>query len=147
MPGNFYPPVNFYFSVKVVGFSEDINFQEVSGISAEIESDTVKEGGVNEFSHKLPKGVKYNNLVLKRGLVQSSPLLDWIKNAVERFVFSPKLVIVSLLDKSGKPQVNWVFNNAFPVAIKLTDFNAQDGKVMIETIELSYNYFTRGKLS
>jgi phage tail-like protein len=147
MPGNFYPPVNFYFSVKVVGFSEDINFQEVSGISTEIESDTVKEGGVNEFSHKLPKGVKYNNLVLKRGLVQSSPLLDWIRNAVERFIFSPKLVIVSLLDKSGKPQVNWVFNNAFPVAIKLTDFNAQDGKVMIETIELSYNYFTRGRLS
>ena len=143
MPDNIYPPVNFYFNVKVVDISEETSFQEVSGLSVEIETEPVKEGGVNEYIHKLPKGIKYNNLVLKRGLVPLSPLMTWIKKAVEEFKFQPKMVIVSLLDVKGIAQVYWTFHNAYPVAVKVTDLNAQDGKVLIETLELSYNYFTR----
>jgi phage tail-like protein len=145
MPDNFYPPVNFYFNVKIEGYSQDINFQEVSGISVNVELESVKEGGVNEYIHQLPKGTKYTNLVLKRGLVMtSSPMMKWIRDAVERFTFTPKLVIVNLLDEAGKVQFSWVFHNAYPVSVKVTDLNAQDGKAIIETMELAYSYFMRG---
>lgn len=145
MPENFYPPVNFYFNVIIEGYNQDINFQEVSGISVNVELESVREGGVNEYIHQLPKGTKYTNLVLKRGLVTSSSLLmNWIRDAVERFTFAPKQVIVNLLDESGNVQYSWVFNNAYPVSVKVTDLNAQDGKAFIETLELAYSFFTRG---
>jgi phage tail-like protein len=140
---NNYPPVNFSFTVNFFGVPENIGFQEVSGLSAEIETETVKEGGVNEYSHKLPKGVKYNNLVLKRGIVTLSPLILWINKAIVDFSFSTKLVVVNLLDEKGTPQIVWAFHDAYPVAVKVADLNAQDGKVLIETLELSYSYFSR----
>ncbi len=46
----------------------DAAFQEVGGLEAEIEVETVVEGGENRFVHRLPKPVKHPNLSLKRGL-------------------------------------------------------------------------------
>lgn len=143
MPDNIYPLAAFYFKVKVEGFAEEIGFQEAGGISVEIPTEQVKEGGLNEYVHKLPKEIKYNNLVLKRGLMKTSPLMDWIIQAVEEFTFSPKMIEVSLLDNNGDVLINWDFQNAYPVAVKITDLNAQDGKIAIETLEFAYNYFKR----
>ncbi|MBC7974385.1 MAG: phage tail protein, partial [Myxococcales bacterium] len=52
----------------------DIRFQRVSGLSATIETTTVGEGGQNLYTHRLPRRVGYNNLVLERGFVIGSPL-------------------------------------------------------------------------
>ena len=45
---------------------EEQRFQDVSGLSFEIETETFVEGGENRFEYKLPKRIKYPNLVLKR---------------------------------------------------------------------------------
>ena len=68
--GTYYPPAGFYFKVEIVGvagMNEDTEqrFQEVSGLSVEIETEELKEGGENRFSYKLPKRAKYPNLVLR----------------------------------------------------------------------------------
>jgi phage tail-like protein len=142
---NYYPPVGFYFNVKVDGITgiNEASFQEVSGLEAKIQTDDIQEGGVNQFARKLPKGVQYNNLILKRGLIKSSPLMDWINNAVENFIFEPKLVEVNLLFQNGTPSINWTFINAYPVSVKISDLNAQDNKIVVETLELAYYYFVR----
>ena len=47
----------------------DIRFQRVSGLSAEVETEAVSEGGQNLYTQRVPRGIKYNNLVLERGMV------------------------------------------------------------------------------
>ena len=84
---------------------DDNSFLEVSGLSPEMELDSVHEGGENRFVHQLPKGVKYPKLVLKRGIADSeSPLvaflLIWqlseISTDSDRDIFNSKLSAVIL---------------------------------------------------
>ena len=41
-------------------------------------TDDIKEGGQNEYIHRLPGRLKWSNLVLKRGTTDSN-LFDWFK--------------------------------------------------------------------
>ena len=45
----------------------DIRFAKVSGLSAEVKTTTVIEGGENRYTHRLPDRVDYGNLVLEAG--------------------------------------------------------------------------------
>lgn len=138
-------PAAFSFKVNVVGITGvyEGSFQEVTGLGAKLGVETIKEGGENRFEHRLPNPVKYDNLVLKRGMVLNSGLILWARSSIESFNFITKTVIVNLLDETGAPIASWSFNAAYPVALKVSDLKAQDNAIVIETLELSYNYFTR----
>jgi len=147
--GLFYPPVGFYFKVSIDGMPEgDSAFQEVTGLSVSIETQTVAEGGENRFVHQLPLRAKAERLVLKRGLNVSSQLLTWCQKAVEEFSFSPRTIHVFLLDPSkpdapNNPLAAWHVVNAYPVKWSVSAFNAEENNLAIETIEIQYNYFTK----
>jgi phage tail-like protein len=140
----FYPAA-FSFKVNVVGVSGayEGSFQEVKGISVKIGSFPLKEGGENRFTHRLPEPPKYENLVLKRGMVLNSGLISWARDALENFHITTKNVVVNLIDETGAPLAAWSFEKAYPVALSFSDLKAQDNAIMIETLELSYDYFTR----
>lgn len=147
-PFNKYPyniPVSFYFRVDFEGLDADVecSFQEVSGINASLVVKSVDEGGVLDYSHKLPERAKYDNLILKRGFLHGSSLLQWINNAITNFTFEPKIIQVSLLNELGNELAMWSFANAYPVAIKISDFKAQENAIVVETLEIAYNYFQR----
>ncbi|HEY2727542.1 MAG TPA: phage tail protein, partial [Parafilimonas sp.] len=87
---SYYPPSCFHFKVEfngVDGANTDTEqrFQEVSGLSVEVETETLLEGGENRFEYKLPKRAKYPNLVLKRGLLTNTALLNWFKSAMNAY--------------------------------------------------------------
>ena len=98
---DYYPPVSFYFSVVVDG--ETMGFQEVSGISQELGFEEVTEGGENRFKHRLPTGAKYQNLVLKRGvIIADSMLAKWCIGTISNGFTTPvstKNITVNLLDE------------------------------------------------
>lgn len=146
----YYPPVGFHFRVEF-GFlssgSNDARFQEVSGLTSELGIEEVVEGGENRFSHRLPNRAKYGNLILKRGLFTDSQLIDWCKDAIESFQFSPTTVNVTLLNENHEPVADtFSFQNAWPVKWSVSDFKSQDNSIVVETLELAYSYFTRIKL-
>ena len=140
-----YYPVAFSFLVKVTGISGSYegSFQEVTGINAKIETIPLKEGGENRFIRRLPNPPKYDNLVLKRGMVLSSELIDWARDAVEKFTFITKTVTVSLIDEERNPRATWSFAAAYPVALKVSEFKAQDNALVCESLELAYESFQR----
>ena len=75
-----YPPVAFYFrlSFKGAASGSDASFKEVSGITMEMGTEEITEGGNNNFKHRVPTSVKFSNLVLKRGLVpKDSAVIQW----------------------------------------------------------------------
>lgn len=144
---SYYPPVGFHFKVEFDGFAHgdapDVRFQEVSGLNVSLETETFQEGGENRFSHRFPKPVTFQNLTLKRGMLIGSKLIQWFRNAIEGFQFAPTRITVILLDEEHQALESWVFENAYPVKWNIDAFNAQEGKIVAETIEICYQYFTR----
>ena len=58
----YYPPVGFYFKVDIGvsgAYRTDSEFQSVSGLSVDIETEEFAEGGENRFKHKLPVKTKF----------------------------------------------------------------------------------------
>jgi len=141
-----YPPTSFSFVVNGISNTEGIDsqFQSVSGLSTTIETEEYAEGGENRFVHQLPKRPKYPNLVLKRGLIQDSGLVQWCRNAMEQFKFEPRDLIITLNGgvESSAPLMVWNVIGAYPVKWEVSEFNAEENKLAIENIELSYRYFT-----
>lgn len=145
MPAIYYPPLGFHFKVNFDSVSQnesDYRFQSVSGLSVDIETEDYAEGGENRFKHKLPVKTKFPNLVLKRGMLLDSEVIEWCRNAIENFVFEPANMTIDLLDEEHNPLTTWNIVNAYPVKWSVEDFNAQESKLVIESIELVYNYFT-----
>ena len=142
---NYYPPVGFHFLVEFEGLGsqeQDHQFQSVSGLSVDIETEEIAEGGENRFKHKLPVKTKYPNLTLKRGILINSDVIDWCRNAIENFSFKPVNLTVKLLNEEHQPLVSWNVVHAYPVKWAVEDFNAEESKLVIENVELTYNYFT-----
>ena len=143
---SYYPPVGFHFRVDIDGITtgdKEVSFQEVSGINASVGEMTFNEGGENRFVHRLPDRVSYEKLVLKRGMLTGSKMIAWFKDAVESFSFDPKTVTVTLLNSEHDPLEAWSFIQAYPVKWSISGFNAQNNEIVIETVELSFQYFRR----
>jgi phage tail-like protein len=109
-------------------------FKECSGLSVEVEVETYKEGGVEFTEHKLPKGAKYTNLVLKKGLTDSTELWDWFTDVVGGKV-ERRGVNVVLRGADGSEVKRWGFIDAYPVKWTGPDLNADSAAVGIESIE------------
>lgn len=151
---SYYPPTGFHFKVEFLGVAgmdgdTEQRFQEVSGLSVEVETEELREGGENRFVYKLPKRAKYPNLVLKRGLLTGTAILNWFKNAMSTYFtvvvydFQPADIIITLMDEAGEAVAIWKVVQAYPLKWSPSPFNAKENSVVVETIELAYQYFER----
>lgn len=151
---SYIPPVGFHFRVEFVGVSgmgsdTEQRFQEVTGLSVEVETEELKEGGENRFTYKLPKRAKYPNLVLKRGLLKGTAILDWFKSAMNTYFtvviydFKPADIHITLIDEAGEAAASWNVVQAYPLKWSVSDFKASDNSIVVESIELAYQYFER----
>jgi phage tail-like protein len=144
-----YPPVGFHFAVVVEMFPQtpqDFRFQSVSGLNVSIPTETVGEGGENRFKHQLPGIPQYGKITLKRGMFIGSLMINWVRNAVEKFEFEPHNVIITLLNDMHLPVAVWQVFNAYPVKWSCTDFDAMQNVAVIESIELAYQHFQQVSL-
>jgi phage tail-like protein len=142
---SFYQAVNFHFSVVFsVGSKDvDVKFQSVSGLDSTIETETIKEGGENRFEHIIPLRRKYGPLVLKRGILKpaDSNLTKWLQDAFEHEIIRPLAsVTINLLNEDHQTSLMyWTISNVWPRSWKIGELNAEQGTVLIETLELNYN--------
>ena len=139
------PLSGFHFSVifeLLPQFSIDTKFQSVSGLKSTMEFDTISEGGQNQFKISLPKQNTFEDLTLKRGLTDElSGLRLWVTNALDNFVFHPANLVVSLLNEEHNPVKVWYISQAIPSSIDISDFNAEENQIVIETLSLKYQYY------
>ena len=137
------PPLGFRFGVLFFAGGAipnplDILFQKVSGLGSTVDTTTLDEGGQNLYSQALPQKIKYDNLVLERGLVVGSPLVIEFNISMSQFKFSPSNVLVTLLDNTRIPIAAWLFMKAYPVKWSVSDLDADANAVVIERMELTY---------
>jgi phage tail-like protein len=111
-------------------------FQEVTGLQVETETEDYREGGVNEYVHRLAGPTRYpQNLVLKKGLTDLESLWRWHQQVVRGDVKRRNGSIL-LLDRAGLPAMWWDFTDAYPVKWSGPEFRAEQGAVAVEQLEL-----------
>jgi phage tail-like protein len=85
---------------------------------------------------------KYSDLVLKRGMLNDSTVIKWFLAAFQHREFTPADVSVILMNEQGDPLRTWNVVHAIPKKWLVSDFNANESSIVIETMELTYRYFT-----
>lgn len=148
--GDYPSAFSFYFSVAILDGGKsgiDAAFRDVTGLSAEMETETYMEGGGNTTAYHLPKGLKYQNLVLTRGMAPStSKLVRWCQRTLEGGLSLPietKSLKVSLLGPNEQTLHAWSFAGAYPVKWEAEGFNSMKSEIAIEKIELAFSSLKR----
>jgi phage tail-like protein len=139
----YYPPVGFHFRVEfdLPGAGDnEIRFREVSGLAMELEEETYNEGGENRYIQKFPVRARYPDLVLKRGLLVSSVVRQWCQDAIQNLDIVPVTVWVTLLNDAHEPLQTYTFVNSWPKKWSISDFNAESGEIVVESLELAFQY-------
>lgn len=139
-----YPLTGFHFVATFELFPQnpvDVRFQEVSGISVTMNTETYTEGGENRFVHKLPTRSSYSDITLKRGLFTQSVLYEWCRRAMEDYEFQPVNILIAMLNESHVPVFAWHVIHAIPTKWEISSLSAEKSEVVIESLVLSYSYF------
>jgi phage tail-like protein len=145
---SYYPPVGFHFKVEVLDLAandNDVRFTEVSGLVMELGTEEVAEGGENRFLQKFPTRARYQDLVLKRGLLPDSEITGWIRQCIEDLDIEIKNIDIKLLNDEHQPLMTWHVYNAYPVKWTVSDFNAGGNAIVVETLQFYYQYFRLDK--
>lgn len=118
-------------------------FGEISGLQAQSEVFEYKEGGVNDYSHKLPGRTTYTNVTLKWGSSGEQALWDWYREIISSPSPASKKKTVSIVQFDAKHEEvrRWNLRGAFPVKWVGPNFNAAQSQVSIDTLELAYSEF------
>jgi phage tail-like protein len=134
------PFLSFRFHVEI-GNLKVGEFTEVTGLQAEVEVFEYREGGGNDFVHKLAGPVRYpSNLVLKHGLMDANQIWQWEQQILEGTISRTNITIV-LKDETGQDRWRWKFKDAYPVKWSGPDLRAGTAEVAIETLELAHRGF------
>ncbi|MDH3766679.1 MAG: phage tail protein [Nitrosopumilus sp.] len=129
------PITNFQFTVNFGG--ETTTFQEVILPKSEIEVIEYRDGSdVLSNVRKIPGCTKYTNLILKRGLIKSSELYDWFKQA-KQGTLERRDITVNILNEEKEPFVTWKLRNCWPTKYSGSTLNAKGNEVVIETLEIA----------
>jgi len=136
------PYLNFNFRIEIKGV-EVGGFSEVSGLQVEIQVEEYQEGGMNESIHKFAGPARYpSNLVLKRGLVDSTVLWEWQQEIVAGKITRRNGSII-LTNSAGEEKWRWNFKDAYPVKWSGPDLRGNTPEVALETLELVHLGLTR----
>jgi phage tail-like protein len=136
------PNIGFAFQVEIQGVIV-AGFSEVSGLQMETETHDFREGGVNDYIHKLPKGSRQANITLKRGITDSDTLWKWHQDVVRGKV-ERKSGRIIMMDAEGNENWHWTFEDAYPVKWLGPDFRATNDAIAIETLELAHKGIKKG---
>jgi phage tail-like protein len=139
------PLVGFHFALKfgdkIAGF-----FTECSGIGSEtevIEHKVVSNG--KEIVMKIPGRLKWENIVLKRGITDNMDIWKW-RAQVERgeMVEARRQGEIVMLDsRAEKPVARWEFTRAWPSKVTGPQPKADSNEIGIEELTITHEYIQR----
>ncbi|SDJ22251.1 conserved hypothetical phage tail region protein [Paraburkholderia steynii] len=130
------PLRGFRYIVEIDGLASGA-FLRVKGIAREVRHESYREGGVNEYEHKLVTQVTYSSVVFERGLALDD-LWKWALATADGDV-TRRTVRVRLQDEAGVRAWAWQIEHAIPVKWSSSDLDANASQVVMETLELAHH--------
>jgi phage tail-like protein len=134
------PLRGFRFLLEIDGITSG-GFTRVKGLSREVRHESYREGGVNEYEHKLVTQVSYPVLILERGLILDD-LWNWALAAADGDV-ERKTIRIRLQNEAGEKVWAWEVAYAIPVKWMVTDLDALTSQVVMESLELAHHGLRR----
>lgn len=136
-----WPMPKFYFKVK--WDSQEMSFQEVSGLDIQSEEIKYRHGDSPQFSViKMPGIKKFGNVTMKKGIFKGdNKFWDWFSQ-IKMNTIARVPATVMLLDEAGAPTMVWTLANAWPTKITGTDLKSEGNEVAIESIEIVHEGLT-----
>jgi phage tail-like protein len=130
------PLRGFRFLLEIDGITSG-GFMRIKGISREVKIESYREGGVNEYEHKLLSQVTHPVVVLERGLALDD-LWAWALAAADGDV-RRKTLRIRLQNEANERVWAWQIEHALPVKWSASDLDANSSQVVMESLELAHH--------
>lgn len=114
-------------------------FSDVSGLGVEITMAEYRNGNEKENHVRKIAGIhKVSDVTLKRGIVNSKDLWDWLKETQRNGPSAQRTVVITLLDEASSPVESWTLRNVVPIKYTGPTLAAKGGgDVAMEELVLS----------
>ncbi|NPV90565.1 MAG: phage tail protein [Firmicutes bacterium] len=138
------PYRSFRFALEIDGIEAAL-FTEASGMNVSYDVIEFRAGDNKGRSVKLPGLTKIGNVTLKRGVSDAMDMWEWFKGDGEGIVgaIERKDVTIKALDEEGSETATWTLYEAWPCKYVVSNLNASESAVLIETLELAFEGFER----
>jgi phage tail-like protein len=129
----------FNFLVNIDGGETFGGFSDVSGLGTDITIAEYRNGNEKEnHVRKVPGIHKVGDVTLKRGVIDSKSLWDWIKQTRTTGVAAQKNVVITLLDEAQSSVQSWKLRGVVPMKYTGPTLAAKGGgDVAMEELVLS----------
>lgn len=117
------------------------NFNEMSGMSNQVDAITYREGGASSTS-VLPLPTPSQTVQLKYGLTQSKDLFTWIQSSVMGNLERKNISIV-LINEDNTENTRWNLSNAWITKYNFSDMDGQSDEMAIESLTVMCEILTR----
>jgi phage tail-like protein len=116
------------------------SWTKCEGLTVEWEVQEYREGGLNDFVHRLPGRRKYQNIKLTRPVdVGSREVAAWISKAAGPA--AGHTAQIAVLDGEGIPIAVWDVIDVWPTRWTGPNMDVNSKDVAFETLELAHNGF------
>ena len=125
-------------------------FQACRNLEVTRDVEKLTEGGLNAYTYEFAGHVSFGHVTLETGLTSSDFFWRWMNAGQLDGWIQP--MDFSLVQRRPSPEKfvsvrKWDFFNSFPVKWKISDLSVDDSqKIVIESLELSFDYFEAGKI-
>jgi len=120
-------------------------FQSCTEMEVKRETLAITEGGLNAYTLELPGQISFGHVTFKTGFSSSEFFWKWMMSGQLDGWVQPRNIILTQFrpcPNEYKEVRKWNFQNAYPVKWKISDLDVSiTDKIMIESLELSFDYF------
>lgn len=141
------PVASLNFALEIQGITTAM-FREADGFSNETEVIEHRQQTVDGriIVQKIPGNTKWNNIVLKRGMVEDQSLWKWRKKVLDGDIKGARVNgSVVGYDEKGTEIIRYNFKNGWPCKWEASAMNATGNEVVIETIEIAHEGLERAQ--
>ena len=140
-----YPSYNYIVNLNGPRDPEKLlgGFSDVSGLSSEIHISEYRDGNEKEpHVRKIPGAHKVADVTLKRGIVNSQDLWDWMAQTRRFGVEAKRDVVITVRDEANRPVQNFKLRGVIPLKYTGPTLSGKGaGDVAMEEIVLSAEAF------
>jgi len=141
------PLVGFHFGVDISGAVKGY-FTECSGLGSEhevIEHKVISEKG-QEVVLKLPGRLKWENIVLKRGITSNMDMWTWRKQVEDGDLEGARRNgSIVMYDSKLQEVARWDFERGWPLKVTGPQPKADSNEIGVEELTIAHEYIKRKK--
>ncbi|HLZ26182.1 MAG TPA: phage tail protein [Chloroflexota bacterium] len=145
MPDKMDPISAHAFSLEIQGITE-ATFREATGFGSENAIIEQKEQGPKgePVIRKIPGTLKWQNLVLKRGLTSNTELWKWRQQVISGQIEKARLDgSIVAYDEDGTEKMRFNFRRGWPSKWESSALNSNGNEPVVETIEITHEGLER----